>query len=187
MIYCHFYRPSFFKIILQDKAGSERPNKENEVNEALPETYGENRNLIPDDTFVLVGFYKTENLDWIIKSGLYNARADSKRGSLSLGLGEAGAKYLLLHSNGETKTSRLLKITETGPRVFSKKTLIDKGYPSEPSQDYYLVYKVEEISDVELQNQKWDITKLDKHKQGRGSALPFSVTMTELMKAKVKN
>ena len=163
------------------------PNKENEVNEALPETYGENRNLIPDDTFVLIGFYKTENLDWIIKSGLYNARADSKRGSLRLGPGEAGAKYLLLHSNGETKTSRLLKITETGPRVFSKRTLIDKGYPSVLSQDYYLVYKVEEITDVELQNQKWDITKLDKHKQGRGSALPFSVTMTELMKAKVKN
>jgi predicted component of viral defense system (DUF524 family) len=163
------------------------PNKENEVNEALPEPYGENRNLIPDDTFVLVGFYKTGNLDWIIKSGLYNARADSKRGSLRLGPGEAGAKYLLLHSNGETKTGRLLKITETGPRVFSKKTLIDKGYPSEPSQDYYLVYKVEEISDVELQNQKWDITKLDKHKQGRGSALPFSVTMTDLMKVKVTN
>jgi len=163
------------------------PNKENEVNEALPETYGENRNLIPDDTFVLVGFYKTENLDWIIKSGLYNARADSKRGSLRLGPGEAGAKYLLLHSNGETKTSRLLKITETGPRVFSKRTLINKGYPSEPSQDYYLVYKVEEITDVELQNQMWDITKLDKHKQGRGSALPFSVTMTDLMKVKVNN
>ena len=163
------------------------PNKEDEVNEALPETYGENRNLIPDDTFVLVGFYKTENLYWIIKSGLYNARADNKRGSLRLGPGEAGAKYLLLHSNGETKTSRLLKITETGPRVFSKKTLIDKGYPSEPTQDYYLVYKVQEISAVELQNQKWDITELVKYKQGRGSALPFSVTMTELMKAKVKN
>lgn len=163
------------------------PNKENEVNEALPETYGKNRNLIPDETYVLVGFYKPDNLDWIIKSGLYNARVDSKRGSLRLGPGEAGAKYLLLHSNGETKTSRLLKITETGPRVFSKKTLIDKGYPSEPSQDYYLVYKVEEISDVELQNQKWDITKLNKHKQGRGSALPFSVTMTDLMKVKVNS
>ncbi|TYA58011.1 DUF2357 domain-containing protein [Formosa maritima] len=164
-----------------------KPNKENEVNEALPETFGENRNLIPDETFVLVGFYKTENLNWIIKSGLYNARADSKRGSLRLGPGEAGARYLLLHSTGETKTSRLFKITETGPRVFSKKTLLDKGYPTEPSQDYYLVYKVEEVSDVELQNQKWDITKLDKHKQGRGSGLPFSVTMTELMKVKVNN
>ena len=163
------------------------PNKENEVNEALPETYGENRNLIPDDTFVLVGFYKKENLDWIMKSGLYNTRSDSKRGFLRLGPAEAGAKYLLLHSSGETKTSRLLKITEIGPRIFSKKTLTDKGYPSEPSQDYYLVYKVEEISDVELQNQKWDITKLAKYKQGRGSTLPFSVTMTDLMKVVEKN
>ena len=163
------------------------PNKENKVNESLPETYGENRNLIPDDTFVLVGFYKKENLDWIIKSKMYNVRTDNNIDSLRLGPGEAGAKYLLLHSNGETKTSRLLKITERGPRVFSKKTLIDKGYPSEPSQDYYLVYKVEEISDVELQNQKWDITKLNKHKQGRGSSLPFSVTMTELMMAVIKD
>ena len=166
------------------------PNKENEVNEALPETYGENRNLIPDDTFVLVGFYKIENYNWIIKSGLYNVRAESKkskRGSLRLGPGESGAQYLLLHSNNETTTSRLLKITETGPRIFSKQTLIEKGYPTEPSQNYYLVYKVQEIKDVEFQNQKWDITKLDKYKAGRGSALPFSVTMTELMKAKVKN
>ena len=161
------------------------PNKENIVKEALPETYGINRNLIPDDTFVIVGFYKTENLDWIIKSGLYNARADSKRGSLRLGPGEAGAKYLLLHSNGETKTSRLLKITEKGPRIFSKKTLLNKGYPSDPSQDYYLVYKVVEVTDIELQNKAWDITKLDKYKKGRASALPFSVSMTELMRVKV--
>lgn len=162
------------------------PNKEDQVNEALPEAYGKNRNLIPDDIHVLVAFYKDKaHLDWIIKSELYNARADSKRGSLRLGPGEAGAKYLLLHSTGETITSKLFKITETGPRVFSKKTLLAKGY-KDPNQEYYLVYKVEEISDVELQNQKWDITKLAKHKQGRGSALPFSVTMTELMKSKVK-
>jgi len=163
-----------------------KPQKEDEVNEALPETYGENRNLIPDDTFVLVGFYKKENLDWILKSSLYNARADSTRGSLRLGPGEAGAKYLLLHSTGETKTGRLLKIIETGPRVFSKQTLIEKGYPTEPSQNYYLVYKIHETIDKELMNQEWDITLLDKYKEGRGSALPFSVTLTELMKTKLK-
>lgn len=163
-----------------------KPQKEDEVNEALPEPYGENRNLIPDDTFVLVGFYKKENLDWIIKSSLYNARADSTRGSLRLGPGEAGAKYLLLHSTGETKTGRLLKIIETGPRVFSKQTLIEKGYPTEPSQNYYLVYKIHEKIDKELMNQEWDITLLDKYKEGHGSALPFSVTLTELMKTKLK-
>lgn len=163
-----------------------KPQKGDEVNEPLPETFGANRNLIPDDTFVLVGFYKKENLNWIIKSGLYNIRAESNRGSLRLGPGEAGAKYLLLHTTGETKTGRLVKITETGPRVFSKQTLTDKGYPAEPSQNYYLVYKISEITDKELMNQKWDITRLEKYKQGRGSALPFSVTLTELMKAKVK-
>ena len=121
------------------------------------------------------------------KNGLYNTRAVSARGSLRLGPGEVGAKYLLLHSDGEIKTSQLLQITEIGPRVYSKKTLIEKGYPTIPTQDFYLVYKVEEISDDEFQNQTWDISKLVKYKQGRGSALPFSVSMTELMKAKVNH
>ncbi len=163
------------------------PVKHDEVNELLPETYGANRNLIPHSTFVLVGFYKKENLDWIIKSGLYNARAGSKRGSLRLGPGETGAKYLLLHTNNETKTSRLLKIVENGPRIFSKQTLIEKGYPSTPSQDYYLVYKVQEIKNGDFENLEWDITKLKQHKERRGSALPFSVTLAELMKSKVQS
>jgi hypothetical protein len=164
-----------------------KPLKKDEVNESLPETYDENRGLIPDDTFVLVGFYKNEkHLEWIIKSGLYNARAESDRGSLRLGPGESGAKYLLLHSSGETKTGRLVKITENGPRVFSKQTLIGKGYPTEPSQNYYLVYKIQEIAEREFLNQKWDITMLEKFRQGHGSALPFSVTLSELMKTKIK-
>ena len=162
------------------------PKKEDEVSESLPETFGVNRNLIPDDTFVLVGFYKRESLNWIIKNGLYNARADSSRGSLRLGPGETGAKYLLLHSTDETKTGRLLKIVETGPRVFSKQTLIDKGYPTVPSQNYYLVYKIQEITDKEFMYQEWDITMLEKYRQGHASALPFSVTLTELMKTVIK-
>jgi len=158
----------------------------NELNEALPETYGANRNLLPDDTFVLVAFYKRENWDWIIKSGLYNARAESNRGSLKLGPAETGAKYLLLHSDGETTTSKLLKITETGPRVFSKQTLIKKGYPTEPSRNYYLVYKIEKVHDVEFINRSWDITQLNGYKRGRGSGLPFSITLTQLMKVAIK-
>jgi hypothetical protein len=129
--------------------------------------------------------YKNDNLDWIIRTGLYNARADSKRGPLRLGPGEAGAKFLLLHTSGETKTNKLFRIIETGPRVFSKQTLITKGYPSEPTQDYYLVYKVQSIIDGEFRNHKWDITQLEKFKTGRGSGLPFSGTLRELMKAKV--
>jgi hypothetical protein len=163
-----------------------RESQSNELNEALPETFGANRDLIPDETFILIAYYKKENWEWIIKSGLYNARANSTRGSLRLGPREAAAKYLLLHSQDETITSRLLKITETGPRVFSKQTLIDKGYPNEPSQNYYLVYKVELVKDEEFVNTNWDITKLAGYKKGRGSVLPFSASMTELMKTKKK-
>jgi len=156
----------------------------NKVNEALPEAFGVNRNLLPDETFVLVGFCKDEqHLKWILGSGLYNARADSKRGSLRLGPGEAGARYLLLHSGHEKATGKLLKIVETGPRIFSKQTLIDKKYPTVPSREYYLVYKIEEIRDSEFLNRNWDISKLDGYENGRGSALPFSVTLTELMSA----
>lgn len=164
----------------------DKPQKGDEVNDAFPEIYGDNRSLIPDDTYVLIGFYKKETYEWIIKNGLYNAKADNNRDSLRLGLGEAGAKYLLLFAAGETKTNRLLKISETGPRIFSKKSLMNRDYPFGTSQDYYLIYKVQEIADVELMNWEWDITKLKKHKNDQTPAFPFSVTMSELMKTKIK-
>ena len=127
-------------------------------------------------------------MNWIKRSNLYNTRANGKRGSLRLRHGEANAKYLLLHSHGETKTSRLFEIIQTGPRVFTRQALIEKGYPSGPSQnqDHYLVYDVKEIMEGALIKQKWNIAELSNYKSGRGSALPFSVSMTELMKAKVK-
>jgi len=165
-----------------------KPKKEDEVNEALPETYGANRSLIPDDTFVLVAYYKKENSDWILNTGLFNTRAGSSRGSLRLGSEETGAKYILLHTTGETITGKLFRVREAGPRIFSRKTLERINYPKDPKKQdhYYLVYKVEKVNDEEFLNTTWDITELDKYKKGRGSAFPFSVTMTELMKVKIK-
>lgn len=160
--------------------------KKDVLKEPLPETYGKNRGLLPDETYILVAYYKQENWNWILKSGLYNARAGNLRGSLRLGPRETGARFLLLHSDNESQTSKLLRISEIGPRVFSKETLIRKGYPSTPSQEFYLVYKVEEVKEWELKGRKWDITRLEGYKAGRGSALPFAITMTELMKTLVK-
>lgn len=59
-------------------------------------------------------------------------------------------------------------------------------YPTVPSQHYYLVYKIQEITDKEFMNQEWDITLLEKYRQGHASALPFSVILTELMKTVIK-
>jgi predicted component of viral defense system (DUF524 family) len=161
----------------------DEPKREDEVRETLPESFGLRRSFLFDETTVLVAYYKQENWDWIIKNALYNARADIDRGSLRLDAGVSGAKYLLLHTKNETVTSKLFKIVEAGPRIFSKQTLILKGYPSEPNQNYYLVYKIEENNEKEFLNKSWDITELAGYKKGRGSALPFSVSLTELMKA----
>ena len=112
---------------------------------------------------------------------------DSKRGSLQLGPGESAARYLLLHTEGETKTGKLFKIVKKGPKVYSRENLIKKGYPTEPSQPFYLVYEVDKSIEEEFHNRIWDITKLSGYKTGRGSVLPFSTTLAELMKVAERN
>ncbi len=162
-------------------------NEESDLlNEPLPEPYGKYRDLLPEQTFVLVGYYRNEDhLKWILESGLYNARAGTKRGSLRLRRGEAEAKFLLLHSEGELKSSKLYQITDEGPRIFSKEDLIRKDYYKEPGQDYYLVYQVGNLEFDELKDLRFYIRELPGFKSGRASALPFSATLSELMKAKV--
>ena len=163
-----------------------KENDSNEINESLPEPYGSNRLLIPDETFVLVGYYKNEEqLKWMLKSNLYNTRIGSGNGSLRLRPAEANAQYLLLHTSSETKTDRLFKIIEKGPRVFSKENLLRKGYPN-PSQDFYLVFEIEAISSTDFQKMCWDITRLAGYMPNRASAYPFAVSMTELMKTLVR-
>ncbi len=98
--------------------------------EAVPEPYAANRALIPDETFVLVGFFRTEaQYNWIRKTGLYNFRMGSGRGSLLLDADTVSARYLLLHTTGDLTSDNLWSIKSKGPRVFSREDLIRKGYP----------------------------------------------------------
>ncbi|NJW54277.1 nuclease domain-containing protein, partial [Salinimicrobium oceani] len=131
----------------------EKPNK---LKERLPEAYGPNRDFIPDDTSVLIAYYRKENLDWILKNGLINLRTGNDRGSLRLGPSETGARYILLHGEGETLATKLFKVTEIGPRIFSKENLINKGYPSNPAQEFYLVYKIHPDIEEEFIGRTWN-------------------------------
>ncbi|QNA44668.1 DUF2357 domain-containing protein [Lacibacter sediminis] len=167
------------------------PESDNEVREPLPETYNTNRDLIPDETFVLVGFYNSsEHYDWIKKNKYYNFRTDTRTGSLILDKETVSAKYLLLHKTGDTNSGDLWKIVSKGPRVFSKNALVKKGYPSTSSssseEKYYLIIEIEKVSDLEFENTKWDFRKLANYSPGRASAVPFTASLTELMKSKVK-
>lgn len=163
------------------------PGSESIVTELLPETINGNRDLIPDDTFVLVGFYHSlEQYAWIKRTGLYNFRMGSGAGSLILDKETVSAKYLLLHTSGEITSGKLWRIVSRGPKVYSKEDLIKKGYPSSPSQDNYLVIQIEAVKDAEYQKVIWDFSRLSNYSSGRASAFPFTASLTELMKNKIR-
>jgi len=165
------------------------PNKRNKVNESIPEFNLEGiRSTPPSETTVLVGFYKDEvQYKWIEDKGLYNIRLDTK-GLQKFGVKEAGAKYLLLRASSQFKIGDIWRVVGKDPEIISKQGLLGKGYPSEPSCDNYLVYKVEKAKEGDFNNAIWDIKKLPGYTSNRtDAARPFAVTLTELLQASVPN
>lgn len=162
------------------------PESDNIIKDSLPEPYNSNRDLIPDDTFVLVGYYNTaEQYEWIKRNNLYNFRMGSGAGSLILDKETVSSKYLLLHTSGDTDSGDLWKIVSRGPKVYSKDDLIRKGYPS-PSKDYYLVVEIEQVTDKEFENVNWNFKNLENYASRRASAFPFTTSLTALMKNKIR-
>jgi hypothetical protein len=79
---------------------------------------------------------------------------------------------------------KLFKIKNEGPRLMSDQDLMLKGY-SNPTQKFYLVFEIDSEAEVEFSAYRWDITKLSGYRPGEFYAVPFGVTLTELMKSKV--
>jgi len=147
------------------------------LNASLPEPYGENRNLIPDDINVIIGYYRKENWDWIEKTMLYNLRDDVNFKTIGPRL--ATAKFLLLHTYGDKTSDQLFRITSAGPEVKSKEDLIALGYAN-PRHSYYFVYEIEPANDSAFVGQSWDLEKLC------GVPIPSKpmvVSLTELMRS----
>lgn len=152
-----------------------------ELNEPVPE-YFNGKKLIPNETFVLIGYCKSsEHLNWINDKLLYNFRMNNNRGTLKLTQETLNAKYLLLHMNGDSSSSRIYKIQKPEYRVTSKNTLKRLDYPK-PRQESYLVVKLEPCLDKEFENLSWNFKKLNNYKSGRASAIPFTASLPELMK-----
>ncbi len=168
----------------------------NEVNEALPEAYGKNRNLLPDETFVLVGYStKPERFTWYVENKKYVFRMDETKGSLELNNDVVNAKYLLLRRSGKETADDLFKIISKGPKVFSTTQLNKLNYPpSKNPKEYYLAIEIEKVTDMEFENVKWNFKKMKKyksivdaeHNRYTKAGLPFTVTLTELMQVVVK-
>lgn len=158
------------------------PRDDDRVNEFLPEPYGVNRTLIPDETFVLVGYYKSQDqLKWIEKERKYNFRTGTGNGSLVLDFQTVSSKYLLLHTEGDQESSKLWKIVSKGPKVYSKNDLLKLRYPS-PSHEFYLVIDLEPVTDKELIGRNWKFKNLENYKKGNASAFPFTGSLANFFK-----
>ena len=161
-------------------------NEPSVVCEPMPEPYGNDRNLVPEETFVLLGSYKDENhLQWILKNNIYNARTGTRTGSLRLKKEITGAKYVFLHK-GDTQL--LLRLSDKGPRVMSKEDLEKKPYRNlyTPSRLYYVVF---DLNSNEMENEfkdvKWNISQMIKDGiigEGHLSAEPEGISLATLMK-----
>jgi hypothetical protein len=159
--------------------------------EYMPETYGTNRGLIPEETFVLIGYFRDENhLQWILHNKIYNTRTGTRNGSVRLKHEITNAKYVLLHK-GETQL--LLRLSAKGPRIMSKDDLINKPYAKlyTPSQLYYMTFDIESSKpEKEYANTKWDFAKMVEDGllgHGYQSAVLEGISLATLMKYVIRD
>ena len=168
---------------------------ENVVHEPMPE-YLSGKKLIPDETYVLVGFSKTrQRSKWYDDYNLYNFRMDDEVGSLEFHPEVVSSKFLLLRESGKSEASKLYKL-QSGLRVFSGEVLRSVKYKHpDASKDSYLVYKIDanDLSLVSFDGMKFDFKKLEKYQKviknkniRKAAGIPFAVTLTELMKTRIK-
>ena len=156
------------------------------VCESMPEPYGSDRNLIPEETFVLLGSFRDENhLKWILGNKLYNTRTDTGNGSVRLKQEISSAQYLLLHKGDK---QLLFRLGNKGPRVMSKETLMKQHYAElyTPSLPYYVVFDIAATEpEEEFQGVKWNLTQMADDriiKKGHLGAEPEGVSLATLMK-----
>ena len=160
------------------------------VQEQMPEPAGENRDFLPDETWVVMGYVKDEKqLEWIRKTGLYNFRTGTQNGSVRLSRNLVSSRYLLLHAHG--KSLEFVRLADEGPRVFRRSDLLRMGYPHSEDEekkkdDIYIVYRLEpERTEPEWAQYKWNISEVSS-KKGNQRAVPEPVKLSDLMKKVIK-
>jgi len=155
------------------------------VREELPEPAGDNRDFLPDETWVVLGYVKNDKqLEWIRKTGLYNFRTGTQNGSIRLSRNLVSSRYLLLHAHGES--IQFVRLADEGPRVFRRSDLLRMGYPPSEDEekkkdDIYIVYRLEPYNtEPEWQQYHWQISEVTDNK-GNRSAVPEPVKLSDLM------
>lgn len=160
------------------------------VQEQMPEPTGENRDFLPDETWVVLGYVKDKKqLEWIRETGLYNFRTGTQNGSVRLSRNLVSSRYILLHTHGES--IEFVRLADEGPRVFRRSDLLRLGYPPSEDEekkkdDIYIVYRIEpKRTEPEWAQYKWKISDVSTNK-GNQRAVPEPVKLSDLIKKAIK-
>lgn len=159
------------------------PSKQ--LHKQMPEPAGENRDFLPDETWVVLGYVKDERqLEWIRKTGFYNFRTGTQNGSVRLSRNLVSSRYLLMHAHDES--IQFVRLADEGPRVFRRADLLRMGYPpaedeEKKKDDIYIVYRLEpQNTEPEWQQYHWLMSEVSGNR-GNRSAIPEPVKLSELM------
>lgn len=126
-----------------------------------------------DTDLVLVGYYKTDQWEKIVKNKLYYVPVALGKGSINLTSGFEKTKYLLLHHGDERL---LVRLKGDGPKFYPKNALIDMGFS--PSGDYYLGFEIKNFTPVS----GIDPNLYELERKGKQATIPYFTSMEKLIK-----
>lgn len=146
-----------------------------------------NKKLIPDEVFVIAGYYNnSQHLNWILDKGLYNVRYGTGRGGVKLTPETVSASYLLLRGPDSLISDQIFQLKTGGPKIYSSSELIKTGYPRKEKPYNYLVYEIEKPVKADFNNRKWDFRKMKGYDSSRSkSTAPLFLSLMEMMHAEV--
>ncbi|MBK9352443.1 MAG: hypothetical protein IPN09_00230 [Bacteroidetes bacterium] len=159
----------------------------NILDEPMPEylDLAKKEKLIPDETFVLVAYYKSKaHFDWIVEKSLYNSRVKYLSNYI-ISPEAIGAKFILLYGPNNKESNTIFRVNSEGPRLIDVSDNIFVNYPK-PSQSSYLCYSFDRIGIENFKNVSWPFSELSAYKKLPSPTMPFAVSLSELMKTKKK-
>lgn len=161
----------------------EKPINEKSIDEelyAVAREIGLNENI--HDTYVLIGYCKqgSRHHNWITDKNKYNIRFGN---GYEIDGKMASAKFLILYElNGseiQFKNDSIYKLSSDKTSVISKDDLLSKEeYPSQPSQDQYLLYSITQT--IPLGKFEFDFG--DIFLDEMTSMKPFAVSLVQLLR-----
>lgn len=169
-----------------------KDDKSSMVMESLPESEGNNRGFLPDETYVLLGCFRNkEHLKWIRDHHLYNSRAGVRKGTIAVTPEIASAKYILLHDS--YREAYLYKLKVGGPLVYGYEDMKASSYPFNPAnikEDEKKTYLVFQLSKRDVEKEflkyKW-IPRGIPQLLGSNATRLSVIKLTELIKYANKN